>query len=67
MNKQQIIKLIEDYVNSFRIKKDACDIIDVPHSRLIQYFKGQKPISYEYLFSICEKMGYTVTINVEKK
>lgn len=64
--KQDLIKLLKEYINTFRVKSDAGVILGISMCQLYGVLKGTRPIKLERLIELCELAGYTITLEISK-
>lgn len=64
--KEKLLQLLIEYLDTYRVKRDAEEILGMKMSQLIPILNGKNPSKLETLITLCERIGYKITLTVEK-
>ncbi len=64
--KEQLLQLIIDYLDTYRVKRDAEEILGMKMRQIMPILNGKNPSKLETLITLCERIGYKITLTVEK-
>lgn len=64
--REQLIKLLNEYVESFRVKKDSEKVLGVSMKNLYPILSGNRSVKLETLINLCQKAGYSITLNIQE-
>lgn len=64
--KEQLLQLIIDYLDTYRVKRDAEEVLGMKMRQIMPILNGKNPSKLETLITLCERIGYKITLTVEK-